>query len=253
MRSRNSMFRTALAATTEEARRFVSDLVWNGGNFTGIFTSPDTADRLNGDPARIYKVDPPAHDFDRVAFPANSERAGLLGQALFLTMTAKPDDTSPTARGLFVREQFLCQHVADPPPGVNTNLPPVTESRPVSNRERLAMHTTNKTCAGCHDLIDPIGFGFEKFDAIGQRRDRLKLTFGMLVGESKKPERNISTTVGKSISIRRDRWPGFRTPRLHRRRNWERCWRTARNARNASSSSISATYRAAWKHWPTGR
>jgi len=184
---------SAAQATTEEARRFVADLVWNGEDFTQIFTAP--YGYVNADLARIYKVDAPATDFARVPFPANSERAGLLGQAMFLAMTAKPDDTSPTARGLFVREQFLCQHVADPPPGVNTNLPPVTEARPVSNRERLAMHTTNKTCAGCHSLVDPIGFGFEKFDAIGQRRDRLKLVFGMIVGESKAPERKVTMEV----------------------------------------------------------
>ena len=181
---------TALAMT-EEARRFVSDLVWNGRDFTQIFTAG--YGYMNGDLARIYKVEPPAADFERTAFPAGSERAGLLGQALFLAMTAKPDDTSPTARGLFVREQFLCQHVSDPPPGVNTNLPPVTEAKPMSNRDRLSMHTTSRTCAGCHDLIDPIGFGFEKFDAIGQRRDRLTLTFGEVVGESKEPKRKIST------------------------------------------------------------
>jgi len=184
---------SAAQATIEEARRFVSDLVWNGEDFTQIFTAP--YGYVNGDLARIYKVDAPATDFARVLFPANSERSGLLGQAMFLAMTAKPDDTSPTARGLFVREQFLCQHVADPPPGVNTNLPPVTEAQPVSNRERLAMHTTNKTCAGCHSLVDPIGFGFEKFDAIGQRRDRLKLVFGMIVGESKAPERKVTMEV----------------------------------------------------------
>ena len=57
-------------------------------------------------------------------------RAGILGQTLFLALTAKPEDSSPTARGLFVREQFLCQHVPDPPPGVNMNLPPVTEAKP---------------------------------------------------------------------------------------------------------------------------
>jgi hypothetical protein len=180
---------TALAIT-EEARRFVSDLVWNHRDFTQIFTAG--YGYMNGDLARIYKVEPPATDFDRVPFPADSERAGLLGQALFLAMTAKPDETSPTARGLFVREQFLCQHVADPPPGVNTNLPPITEAKPMTNRDRLASHTTNRTCAGCHDLIDPIGFGFEKFDAIGQRRDRLKLTFGEVVGESKEPKRKIA-------------------------------------------------------------
>jgi uncharacterized protein DUF1592/uncharacterized protein DUF1588/uncharacterized protein DUF1587/uncharacterized protein DUF1595/uncharacterized protein DUF1585 len=177
-------------AMTEEARRFVADLVWNDRNFTELFTAE--YGYMNGDLARIYKVEPPAVDFERVSFPADSERAGLLGQALFLATSAKPDDTSPTARGLFVREQFLCQHVPDPPAGVDTNLPPVTEAKPMANRDRLSMHTTNKSCAGCHTLVDPIGFGFEKFDAIGQRRDKLKLTF--TEGERRSPNAR-STTV----------------------------------------------------------
>jgi hypothetical protein len=170
-------------AMTQEARRFLADLVWSGKDFTQLFTAPYGFP--NGDLARIYGIEPPANDFERVAFPANSERAGILGQALFLTLTAKPDETSPTARGLFVREQFLCQHVADPPPGVNTNLPPVTQATPMTNRDRMAMHATNKSCAGCHTLIDPIGNGFEKFDAIGQYREKLKLTFGQSFGEGR--------------------------------------------------------------------
>jgi len=91
---------------------------------------------------------------------------------MFLSLTSKPDETSPTARGLFVREQLLCQHVPDPPPGVNTNLPDVTEDKPKTNRDRLAEHTSNETCARCHSLIDPIGFGFEKFDPTGKRGAR---------------------------------------------------------------------------------
>jgi hypothetical protein len=78
---------------------------------------------------------------------------------------------------LFVREQFLCQHVPDPPPGVNTNLPPVTEAHPQTNRDRMTEHATNPSCAGCHKLMDGIGFGFEKFDAEGGRRDQLALEF----------------------------------------------------------------------------
>jgi hypothetical protein len=181
---------TALAMTNE-ARAFVSDLVWNKRSFMELFSAPYAYP--NGDLARIYGVEPPANDFDRVPFPASSGRAGVLGQAMFLALTTKPDETSPTARGLFIREQFLCQHVADPPPGVNTNLPPVTEAKPMTNRDRLAMHTENKTCAGCHTLIDPIGFGFEKFDAIGQHRDKLKLTFGQQFGEAKNAARKVST------------------------------------------------------------
>jgi hypothetical protein len=76
-----------------------------------------------------------------------------------------------------VREQFLCQHVPDPPPGVNTNLPAVTADNPQTNRDRMSAHVSNPTCASCHTLVDPIGFGFEKFDAVGVRRDNLVLEF----------------------------------------------------------------------------
>ena len=162
-------------AMTEEARHFVGDLVWNDRNFMQVFTA--SYGFPNSDLAAVYKVNPPSQDFDKVVFPAESERAGLLGQALFLTLTSKPDDTAPTGRGLFVREQFLCQQVPPPPPTVDTNLPPVDESKPLTNRERMAAHANNKVCASCHSLIDPIGFGLEKFDAIGMRRERQRLLF----------------------------------------------------------------------------
>lgn len=167
--------REAAVAMTEEARQFIADLVWNDRNFLDIFTAEHSF--INADLAAIYNVPAPAKEFDRVTLPAASERSGLLGQTLFLALTAKPDDTSPTARGLFIREQFLCQHVAEPPPGVNTNLPEIAEARPQTNRERMREHATNPSCATCHNLIDPIGFAFEKFDAIGARRDKYKLTF----------------------------------------------------------------------------
>jgi hypothetical protein len=160
---------------TEEARRFVGDLAGSERSFMNVFTANYSF--INSDLAAVYKMPPPARDFDRVEFPPESERAGLLGQALFLTLSSKPDDTGPTGRGLFVREQFLCQQVPPPPPGVDTNLPPVEEGRPVTNRERMAMHATNPSCATCHNLVDPIGFGFELFDAIGMRREKHKLLF----------------------------------------------------------------------------
>jgi hypothetical protein len=170
------LFNRDLAVSmTEEAQRFVSDLVWNDRNFMQLFTADYGFP--NSDLAAVYKVSPPARDFDKVSFPPESERAGVLGQALFLTLTGKPDDTTPTGRGLFVREQFLCQEVPPPPPTVDPNLPPIDASRPLNNRQRLAAHTTNKTCASCHNLIDQIGFGLEKFDAIGMRREKQRLLF----------------------------------------------------------------------------
>ena len=162
-------------AMTEEARQFISDLVWNNRNFMEAFTADYGF--ANGDLASIYGISAPTREFERVAFSPESERAGLLGQTLFLSLSSKPDDSSITGRGLFVREQFLCQHVPPPPAGVNTNLPPSTEDHPQTNRERMAEHVGNKFCAGCHNLMDPIGAGLEKFDAVGARRDNYKLFF----------------------------------------------------------------------------
>lgn len=170
------LFNPELAASmTEEARRFVGDLVWNERNFMQIYTA--NWGFPNSSLAAVYKVPPPAHDWDRVNFPADSERAGLLGQALFLTLTSKPDETTPTGRGLFVREQFLCQEVPPPPPTVDTNLPPFDESKPLNNRQRMSAHATDPVCASCHNLMDPIGFGLERYDAIGERREQQKLLF----------------------------------------------------------------------------
>ena len=128
----------------------------------------------------------------------NPNGPGLLGQALFLALSAKPEDTSLTGRGLFVREQFLCQHVPPPPAGVNTNLAPSTEAHPQTNRDRMWEHVTNPVCATCHNLIDPIGYGFEKFDAIGVRRDKYQAdasTAVMEAGGNVQPPKTVTLTM----------------------------------------------------------
>ena len=168
-----------------------------------------------------------------VPFPAGSERAGLLGQALFLALTAKPEDSSPTARGLFVREQFLCQHVPDPPAGVNTNLPPVTEAKPQTNRDRMSEHATNPSCATCHKLIDPIGFGLERFDAVGARREKFKLQFFSGRGGEGGGTAGAAEEGGSRHRRHRLRRRHSRFAVLLARRNWARCWRRARSARSA--------------------
>jgi hypothetical protein len=188
--------RESAAAMTEETRRFIADLVWSDRDFMEVFTAKNGY--VNAELARIYELPAPGGEFEKVAFPEASERAGLLGQASFLTLTSTPNDTSPTARGLFVREHFLCQHIADPPPGVSTVLPPLDEAKPQTNRQRLAVHTTDQTCASCHNLIDPIGFGLEKFDAIGGRREKAKLLFYPLDRKSKEPPKKVELDLDTS-------------------------------------------------------
>ncbi len=162
-------------AMTEETRRLIADAVWNNRNFMDIFTANFAFE--TSDLAALYKLPAPANEFDRVPFPADSDRAGILGEATFLAATSKPEETSPTVRGYAVRDQFLCQTIPDPPPGTNADLPPITAEKPMSNRERLQVHLTSKVCAGCHTMMDTVGFGLEKFDAIGQKREAQVVTF----------------------------------------------------------------------------
>jgi hypothetical protein len=181
-------------AMTEETRRLVADLVWNDRNFMDLFRANYSF--LNSDLAALYDLPAPANEFDRVPFPAGSERAGFLGQGTFLALTSKPGETSPTVRGYFIRQQFLCHEIPDPPPGTNSNLPPVTAARPETNRERLKEHMLNPTCMGCHSMMDPVGLGFEKFDAIGRHREKQSITF--------LPEHHGSNRYAKPVTMELD-------------------------------------------------
>jgi hypothetical protein len=97
--------------------------------------------------------------------------AGLLTQPAFLAAHAHSDQTSPILRGRALRERLFCQPLPDPPPDVAAVAPPLKDG--LTTRERYAMHRTAGTsCAGCHSLIDDLGFALEHFDAIGRYRDK---------------------------------------------------------------------------------
>jgi hypothetical protein len=179
------------AAMTEETRRLIADLVWNDRNFMDLFTARYTF--VNSDLATLYGIPAPANDFDRVPLPETAERGGILGHGTFLAQTSKPGETSPTVRGFFVREHFFCHQVPDPPPGTNSNLPPLMEDRPQTNRDRLNEHLINRSCVGCHSLMDPIGFGFEKFDAIGKFREKQTIKFF--------PDRRARDQTPKTVTL----------------------------------------------------
>jgi hypothetical protein len=61
---------------------------------------------------------------------------------------------------------------------VNAVLPELTEDKPMTNRERLEIHLNSDACSNCHRLIDPIGLGFEQYDAIGRYHPKMQLRFG---------------------------------------------------------------------------
>jgi hypothetical protein len=163
------------AAMVEETRLLLRHLVWNDGNFMELFTAEYGF--LSPDLAALYKLPAPQAQFQRTQFPDGAHRAGLLGHGSFLAAAAGPVETSPTHRGIFVREQLLCQHVPPPPAAVNTTLPEPQQTNPLTRRQRLSEHVENPACASCHKLMDPIGFGLESFDAIGRWREKETIFF----------------------------------------------------------------------------
>jgi hypothetical protein len=107
--------------------------------------------------------------FRRVTLPGD-ERRGLLGQGSVLAVTSYATRTSPVLRGKWLLENVLGTPVPPPPP----NVPALEENHagvaPRSVRERMEQHRKNPACAGCHNIMDPLGFALENFDATGAWR-----------------------------------------------------------------------------------
>ncbi len=110
-------------------------------------------------------------EFRRVTLPGD-ERRGLLGQGSVLAVTSYATRTSPVLRGKWLLENILGTPVPPPPPGVPALAENHSGLRPRSVRERMEEHRKNPACAGCHNIMDPLGFSLENFDAVGAWRVR---------------------------------------------------------------------------------
>jgi len=147
-----------------ETRAFAADLLTSGGTFDALFTAPYTF--ANAALATHYGLSGPATStYERVDAPG---RAGVLTQGMLLAHD-KATRTSIVRRGLKIRTDVLCQIVPAPPPDVDLSSLDKTATG-VSQRQRLEQHRTVASCAGCHNLMDPIGVVFEGFDAVGRAR-----------------------------------------------------------------------------------
>lgn len=157
---------TALAG---ELPAFMTHLLWEGDHkLTSMLTSPVAF--VNKDTAVFYGLNNVTSDAAmQVELPADQERAGVLTQASFLAVQAHPDQTSPVLRGKFVRTKLMC--TPPPPPPADADITPPDVASAKTARERLSGHlTAGSSCASCHALMDPIGFAFEHYDAVGQFR-----------------------------------------------------------------------------------
>jgi Protein of unknown function (DUF1588)/Protein of unknown function (DUF1592)/Protein of unknown function (DUF1595)/Protein of unknown function (DUF1585)/Protein of unknown function (DUF1587) len=152
------------AGMVSESDRFVRELIYNEDASLQTLLS---ADHSWPDPrsASLYGLGGVSEQ-TRTTLPA--ERAGILTHPSVLAATSPFDSTSPVRRGVFVLEQVLCQELPPPPPELMVS-PPAPDPN-ATTRERWAQHSSDPSCSGCHQQLDPIGFAFEEFDAIGRYR-----------------------------------------------------------------------------------
>lgn len=160
----------AQAMQEQTLQALVQHLLVDNGDYRDLFTQATMPmERRLG---MVYAVPVGAPEGWRsYRFGEASPRAGLLSQASLLSLHAHAGSSSPTLRGLFVRETFLCQTVPPPPADVDFTLDEGFAVEATA-RERLQRHRNEPVCAGCHHLMDPIGLTLEQFDGVGMFRTR---------------------------------------------------------------------------------
>lgn len=139
------------------------------GSYLRLFTMGETF--VDDALADHYGLPRPTNGEGWVSYEGTG-RAGILGHGSLLAAFSKFEDTSPTQRGILVRTRLMCEEVPRPPPDVDTDQPPQGAMDALCKYDRYAEHRDQSTsCAGCHSLVDPIGFGLENYDIAGRYRE----------------------------------------------------------------------------------
>ncbi|MEM7675922.1 MAG: DUF1592 domain-containing protein, partial [Myxococcota bacterium] len=150
-----------------ETERFVRAVLVDGDrSWRTLMTAPWTF--VDAELAEYYGIVPPAGEGFQQVSVDSAHHSGLLTQGALMASRARPYETSPVHRGMFVRGTLLCGIVPDVPEGLEVT-PPDPDPN-LTTRERLSEHRANPVCGSCHRQIDPLGFAFEQFDGAGRFR-----------------------------------------------------------------------------------
>lgn len=161
-----------VASMRAETTAFFDDvLLARNGAIVELLTSPSGA--VDANLAGVYGLEG-AFEAGLVPyeFPPEAARPGLFTRAAFLAgHSSAATRTSPILRGVFLLDRLLCQQVPPPPPGAEMQEPETEPAEPIqTTRDYFAWKTSMPACAGCHGVINPVGFAFENYDGIGSYR-----------------------------------------------------------------------------------
>lgn len=161
-----------------ESTQFFGDVFTRNSSIREFLTSDWTV--LNARLAMHYGMEFPSQaGFRRVPLTDRDHRGGLLTQAAVLSLTSDGTRHRPVHRGVWVSEAIFGRTPPPPPPNVEP-LEPTPSNKPKATiRDQLQAHATHAICASCHRKIDPLGFAFENYDAIGRWRTTEKVAGGL--------------------------------------------------------------------------
>lgn len=158
---------TSPAALRASTAAYADYLFWDRGTLAAYLT--DSNGFVSNETSAFFGV--PSTDATAKLLPLDpAQRSGILTYPGLMAAFAHSLDDAPVQRGVFVLDRFLCAPTPPPPPGVNQATPP-QGATPKTTRERIAQTHEQGTCAGCHKIIDGIGFGFSHYDATGAWRN----------------------------------------------------------------------------------
>ena len=168
--------RALLSRMKNETSFFINYLFQENKPIDEIFTSKVSF--VDKDLAEHYDIEYPkkCKGYAQVTFPDDSHRVGILTHPSILISTSDPDRTSPVKRGLWLLESILGM----PPPPAPPNIPGLEDAKErnaakkLTFKELLAIHREDKSCASCHEMMDPLGLAMENFDATGKWRNKEK-------------------------------------------------------------------------------
>ncbi len=155
----------------KETTRFLESVLWeDDARLETLLTAPYSfTNAVLKDFYGLPLGNPDARELERTSLTGVPGRAGILTHGSILSTQAKANQTDPIHRGKFIREQFFCSPPPPPPPALVVS-PPTLDARKTT-RERFSEHRDQAACAFCHEKLDPVGFLFEHYDAIGRYRD----------------------------------------------------------------------------------
>ncbi|XYI01887.1 DUF1592 domain-containing protein [Sorangium sp. So ce1128] len=154
------------ALMREETQRFLEHEIFEGtGTWASILTAPYTF--MNGPLAAFYGVSGVTGDEFQEVQLDTTQRLGLLTQGGVMAGTTPSNHTNPVLRGSFVLQKLMCMTIPLPTGDILERVKTPDPYSGKTARERFSKHSQDKVCQGCHKILDPVGFTFENYDAVG--------------------------------------------------------------------------------------